>query len=173
VDSQVDVGRALQLKIEQGLTYQEIADIMGTCKQAVHKRLKPFLRLLDDPDAVRAYGKNEATLLDGARMELLANIVDPERLSKADPGRLAFAFDKLFHAGRLLRNQSTSNLGLRTIVVREALDALDGALPDQSTDGGTQGAARQAHHDDNPLHARGSRYTLPPSDHGPQLGCAS
>lgn len=124
VDAVVDVGRALQLRIEQGCTYQEIADIQGTSKQAVHKRLKPFLRLLDDPDAVRAYGKNESMLLDGARMQLLANIVDPERLSKAPVNSLAFAFDKLFNAGRLLRNQSTANIGLRQAIVAEAHRAL-------------------------------------------------
>lgn len=121
VDHKLDVARALELRLERGLSYAEIGTLCGgVTKQAVALALKPFRQLLDHPAAVQAYAAHEPRLLDAARMTLLANILDPARLAKAAPNSLAFTFDRLFQAGRLLRGQSTSNIGLRSSVILSA-----------------------------------------------------
>ncbi|MFI5364362.1 MAG: hypothetical protein ACHQ4J_01950 [Candidatus Binatia bacterium] len=120
-DHKLDVGRALELRLERGLSYEAIGQLCGgVTKQAVALALKPFRQLLDHPDSVRAYATHEPRLLDAARMTLLANMLDPARLQKAPPNHLAYTFSQLFQAGRLLRGQSTSNIGLRSTVILSA-----------------------------------------------------
>ena len=53
-------------------------------------------------------------------MRVLANMADPVRLAKAPPNHLAFTFGQLFKAGRLLRGESTSNVGLRASIILSA-----------------------------------------------------
>jgi hypothetical protein len=71
-------------------------------------------------DQLQAYRVEEASILERLRMALLENMSDPERLAKASVNNLAFAFRQLFDAGRLLRGESTQNLGLRASVIVQA-----------------------------------------------------
>ena len=124
--SKIDLPAAFRLRYENGLSYAKIGKLQGVTAAAVHAALKHFEGMVGDPATARTYREHEADILNGARQQLLANMLEPAKLAKADVGRLAFSFDKLFHAERLLRNQSTSNIGLRQAVVMEAHQQLPG-----------------------------------------------
>jgi len=111
VDSRIDVARALQLRLEKGLTYRELGRLFGVSAQAVHKALEPFRNLLEQPAAAAAYRKQETQILDGVRMALVSHMLEPEKLAKASVNNLAFAYQQVFNASRLLRDQSTANIG--------------------------------------------------------------
>src|SRR3990167_4541020 len=115
----VDIGKALRLRL-QGHTFRSIADRMGVSHQAVQQRLSRYTRLTQDPNATIAYKDNEAELLDAARAKLLTSIVDKADHEKSSVNNLAYAWRNLFDGGRMLRNQSTSNIHMLSEVVERA-----------------------------------------------------
>ena len=106
----VDIGKALKLRLDNKLSYQAIGDKLGCSKQHIHQALTPFLKLIDNPEALHAYQNNRANLLDAAEMELLTKIVDPDKLQKASLNNMAYAIGNLNNLSRLERGQSTSNV---------------------------------------------------------------
>lgn len=111
----VDVNQALKLRLKHNLPYRDIAERLGCSKSAVHKALKPFLNLLTRPDAVEAFKSQEAEFIDAARLKILRNLVDNDRLKKASVNNLAYAFSNLYNAQRLERGESTANVAYAEI----------------------------------------------------------
>ena len=60
--------------------------------------------------------------------------MDDERLSKAPPNHLAYTYKQVFDSARLLRDQSTANVGLNANVVIRAHEMRRAALkpPDKN-----------------------------------------
>ena len=56
------------------------------------------------------------------------HLTDEARLAKAPPNHLAYSFKQLFDPARLLRDQSTSNVGLNAEVVIRAHEQRRAAL---------------------------------------------
>lgn len=135
---QVDIAKALTLRLERGLTYQQIATLQGVTDSAIHAALKPLLKLLEHPTAVEGYRGKEASLLDGARMRVLSHMMDDEKLAKCPPNHLAYTHRQLFDEARLLRDQSTSNVGVRANVVLRAHEQRRASLPQTSADESAQ-----------------------------------
>jgi hypothetical protein len=117
----IDLSAALKMRLVQGRTLKDIGEAMGgASKQSVHKALKPFMKLIDQPEATRAFREVRAEILDAALLKVVQQIVDPAKLNKAGLGALAFTGRQLFDMGRLARGESTSNIGLRASLVFEA-----------------------------------------------------
>jgi len=119
-DATFTTEEAFKLRYTNKLSYSEIGRQLGVHPGTVYKRLARFQALLNDPTAIKAYQAGEADLVDAVKLRILANMSDEARLAKAPPNHLAFAFRQLFDVGRLLRGQSTSNLGLKASVIMEA-----------------------------------------------------
>ncbi len=105
----IDVARALELRLKNNLSYGAIGEIMGVSKQAVQKRLSTFTQLLSDPEIDKAYDNAKAEVMTGVERRMLEMIVDPARLEKASVNNIAYAFDKVFQANRLVQGKSTVN----------------------------------------------------------------
>jgi len=107
----LDVHKALKLRLTKGLSYTEIGRLLGGySRQAVHRALKSFNNLLDDPDGRAAFRSMKSEVLESAQLRLVSEIVDNSKLEKASVNNLAYAAGTLDQMIRLERNQSTSNV---------------------------------------------------------------
>ena len=133
----VDIKRAVQLRLK-GMTYPDIAKIMGVTKQAVHKALLPLANILAKTEQLPAYQANKADIIDNLQAEMARCLVDPEKIKKATLGNVAYAMRQLNDIGRLERDLSTSNVAYADLT--KTIDEIDSeistiqgtALPQQS-----------------------------------------
>ena len=105
-----DIGQALALRLNNALSYQEIAEKLDVSRQAVHQRLQPFIRALEDPQAIQAFERNEPHLISAAKLRIYTHILDDDTLKKASLNNLAYAYDKLNYVKRLEEDKSTANI---------------------------------------------------------------
>ena len=111
----VDIAKALTLRLQHGMTYQQIADIMGVRKQSVHGALMRFRELINSPDQVNAYEINRSKILSAAELQMIIDMTDSKKREKSNLQQLALAYDKLFQARRLTDGQSTENVNSMNI----------------------------------------------------------
>ena len=101
----VDVSKALDLKYNHNLSYEEIAAIQGVSKQAIHNRLK---NLLPIPET-KTFMENRGDILASFQAKMLANL-DDEKINKMAGDRLVWSAAVLYDKERLERGMSTANL---------------------------------------------------------------
>jgi predicted DNA-binding protein YlxM (UPF0122 family) len=118
IPNKVDLKKALDLKLNHNLSYNEIAEAQGVSKQAIQQRLKPLL----PTKATEEYKANRPDILAEAQLKLLLSL-DQTRLKKASVNNLAYAFKEFFACERTERGQSNSNIALHVIV--EELERTD------------------------------------------------
>ena len=63
-----DVSAALDLRLNHGLTYEEIGKIQGVAKQTIHAALKP---LLPNTDETESFLEHRADILATAQIKML------------------------------------------------------------------------------------------------------
>ena len=112
----IDVGRALKLRIEKNLNYQEIADIFGVSAQAIQSRLAYFKPYLSDPATTKAFSEHKTSLLSVVEQELTAQMLDAKVLKKASLNNLAYSLQNIHNINRLEQGKSTENLNIRSQV---------------------------------------------------------
>ena len=112
----VDVGRALKLRIERGLTYEEIGKCLGVSTQAIQSRLALFRPYISDPDTARAFAQHKSSLLTVVEQEITAQMLDAKVLKKASLNNLAYSLQNIHNINRLEQGKSTENLNIRSQV---------------------------------------------------------
>ena len=117
VYNRVDIGKALKLRFQNNLSFQEIGKQLGVTGDAVHKRLKKFKKLISDPEANKAYEENKTNFLAAAEQELLVNLVDDKKIKDASLNNIAYAFQQVSNFNRLAQDKSTQNLDIRSMQV--------------------------------------------------------
>jgi len=110
--NRIDLAEALRLRLQRGLTYQEIADRLGCAKSTVYTSINNVLKLVDDPQANRAFAQNQVNILQGTERVLIRNILDPEKLKKASVNNLAYTFTQIHNARRLEAGMSTEQVDI-------------------------------------------------------------
>lgn len=111
-ENKVDIGKALKMRLNNHLSYQEIADKFGCDKSYIYRALKEFEDLIKDPEALQAYHENKAGLLTGIEMTLAKQMVNEDLLKAASLNNVAYAFQQIHNAGRLERGASTQNISI-------------------------------------------------------------
>ena len=102
-----DKSRAIALRLDQGLTLQEIADILKTSKQTIHRHLAKLL-----PDSrTEVYKKYRADVLSHAQLRMLSEVTDA-KLKKSSARDLVVSAAILYDKERLERDQSTANVSI-------------------------------------------------------------
>jgi len=117
--NRIDVAKAFDLRYNHGLTYSQIGEKYGVTKSAVHQALTKFEQVLKNAHQLPAYTEHRRTILNVAEMELVSDLLDPERREKASLNNTAFAFGKIHEARRLEEDLSTSNNDLRVLTIKE------------------------------------------------------
>lgn len=110
IDKPLDLQKVVSLRLHNKLTYEQIANQFGVSKQCIHQKLKPLLKMMNNPEATQAYRENRAEFLDNVERELTSHLLDPSKLKAASVNNLAYAVSQLNNIGRLERGQSTSNV---------------------------------------------------------------
>ena len=100
---QVDIKKAIKLRT-QGMSYQTIADIQGTTRQAIHQALQDLL----PTDTTKAFQEQRADILSHMQLRLLQSI-DNEDIKKAPMGSRVLAACQIYDKERIERGLSTSN----------------------------------------------------------------
>lgn len=115
----IDVSTALDQRVNNRLSYEQIAKLQGVTKQAIHKRLKGLL-----PDeAAEVYREKRADIFSKMQLDCLSAVDGPKRKA-ASALQLVTCAGILYDKERLERGQSTSNIDTRSITLHvEALDA--------------------------------------------------
>lgn len=89
-----------------------IAKATGIDPSNISRMLKQYSGLLQELEFVGDYRRGKADLLDAAQMRVLKYIASEEKMAAANIYQLSCTYDVLYKAGRLERNQSTSNLAI-------------------------------------------------------------
>ncbi|MGA3279896.1 MAG: hypothetical protein ABSD50_02800 [Smithella sp.] len=115
---QIDIGEAIQLRLINRLTFQQIAYKYGVTRQSIQQRIKAFIDILGDPEISKAYEENRAKVMTNIERVLAGEMLDKKKLKKATTGNIAYAIDKIHNVIRLERNQSTGNQQIIVKVIR-------------------------------------------------------
>ena len=118
--TKIDLIQAYKLRVVNRLSYAEIAKALSVPKSTVHAALHRLNDLIPDPDAVAAFEAVEASILTSAKARLLASCLDEDTIAKASLNNRAYAFTQIANHERLIKGQSTSNIGVMSRLVVEA-----------------------------------------------------
>lgn len=114
--SKVDVDKALKLKLENGLTYKQVADLMDVTPNAIYKQIA---HLLPD-DETTVYKNKRGDILAKLQKELLKSI-SADDIKDMPVGQRLMGYGILFDKERLERNQSTQIVGYDARAIEERL----------------------------------------------------
>jgi transposase len=112
-----DTAGLLKLRLEQHLSYDQIALLTGLSKGTVYDRLIWVEKLVKDPEQLTAYESQRPKLLSGVEAALLAELTNPDKVEKASLNNVAYAFGQIHQARRLEQDKSTSNIGIHAELV--------------------------------------------------------
>lgn len=108
--SNLPVAKAISLRIKNQLSWDQIAKQLNCPMSSIHQACRPYLDLLDDPQALKGYQENKADLIEAAELKMLASLSDPESIKKAGLAARSLAFGLLYDKGRLEKGLSTQNV---------------------------------------------------------------
>jgi predicted DNA-binding protein YlxM (UPF0122 family) len=109
--NKVDKSKALKLRLENNLTYQEIADIQGVTKQAIQSALS---KLIPQKDSIEPFKKHRSDIFANTQMKMLNayhNLTDDEQkelVKRRGLVDMGIIYDK----ERIESGKSTDNIAL-------------------------------------------------------------
>lgn len=109
----IDVTKALQLRLQHGLSYRDIACQLKCSKSGVHDALKKIDHIIDDPELTKAFRVSKADLVEAVQLKYLAHMSDETTIKAASANNAAYALGQLNNIIRLDRDQSTSNAAIK------------------------------------------------------------
>jgi predicted DNA-binding protein YlxM (UPF0122 family) len=154
--NKVDVGKALKMRFEKGMTLDEIGKVFGVDRSAIHHALKPFKQYLDNPESVRAFNEHKTSLLSVVEQELVSRLLNKDTLKKGTVNNLAYALGTVHNINRLEQGKATQNINIQSMIqhtqagiseATEALRAIQEQL--QVSTGSGEGAGEVMHINDN------------------------
>ena len=107
-DRIIDTPKALGMRL-QGATYQQIADVFGVTRQAVHDRLRRLVKT--DPDLLHAFKDQRADIFASLQTEILQSLDIKKLPEQVKVTQAAILYDK----ERLERGQSTNNVNVHNL----------------------------------------------------------
>ena len=127
-EKKVDLGLALKLRIENKLTYDQIAERFGCTGDAVRLALRRFVSLTDNPEELEVYRANKLKVFENLEQALCDRLLSEVLAGKASVGDLAKAVDTVSKHIRLLQGASTQNIGLLVQTLASVHKDVDSAL---------------------------------------------
>lgn len=127
------VDEALKLRLVNNLTFQQIGDKYGVSRQAIHGKLKKFMRIIGEPDLNKAFQERRVELLTGTERVLMEYLLDPKKLKDASLNNVAYAFKEINNARRLELGEATNIVQYDPSALRDRYNELK-ALMDRTID---------------------------------------
>jgi hypothetical protein len=127
--SNFDLLKAVKLRFEHRLTYEQIAKVMAVPMRTVHLKLQRLHEVLPDPEQERAFQTVKVQLLGGLEQALIRSMLQPDKIEKASLNNAAYALKQVNEIRRLESGQSTQNIGVLGKLIVEAEKTLLAAKP--------------------------------------------
>ena len=108
----IDLEKALRYRLHNNMSYEEIGDLMGVCKQSVHKRLQPYLHDIEDIPTLKKY---KSDIIHAKQLKILTELTD-EKLKESTAYQLTGMFGILYDKARLEDDKSTQNVDINARV---------------------------------------------------------
>ena len=122
-----DVSRALDLRLNHRLTYEEIGKVLGVTRQSIHKKIRHLI----PTEQTKEFVTNRAEIIAHQQLRLLSAGLTDAKLKKISSRDAVVSMGILYDKERLERGQATSITDIRTLVLE--LDAAEaraiGMLP--------------------------------------------
>jgi len=119
-ERKLDLVALYKLRVSNSLSYGELAQHFGVAKSTIHATLHRLNRYVADPESVKTFESVEATILTATKERLLASLMDESCIQKASLNNRAFAFSQVANHERLVKGQSTANIGILSKLVNQA-----------------------------------------------------
>lgn len=103
-----DISNILKMRYKNKLSLKEIGDHYNTSPQAIQQKIQRFMNNIDDPEIIQSFEDIKPEILSSVERKLIKNIVDDDKLKKANLNNVAYAFTQIHQANRLQRNQATA-----------------------------------------------------------------
>jgi hypothetical protein len=119
-DKEIDLMKAVTLRIDKGLSFKEIGKILGVAPQTIQVRLKRLGDAFNDPSQVAVLKQHEPLMIDGIRGMILermgAELGNPK--SNISFSQLALGYGIMLDKARLIRGESTAgNAQLSALII--------------------------------------------------------
>lgn len=121
-----DLIKAWKLRVLNKLTYSEISEQLQVPETTVYNALQRIQSLIPNPEEREAFSSVKPQLLDGVEQQLVASLVEPDRLAKASLNNVAYALTQVHTIRRLEEGKSTENVGLLSKIISTTDDDLFG-----------------------------------------------
>jgi hypothetical protein len=109
LETKFDVAKAVDLKMK-GLPLIEISRLMNCAPNTITYYLNKLRGLIEDPQVVKAYEANQSNFLKSLEITLAKEMFSRKKLDSASLNNIAYSFQQVFNAGRLVSGQSTQNI---------------------------------------------------------------
>ena len=133
-----DLLKAVKLRMDKGLSFKDIAKIVGVAPQTVQERMKRLGDAFNDPERLQVLKEHETQLLDGIRSMLLERMSSAlgDPLAKMSFSQLALGYAIILDKTRLLRGQNVASLNQIAALIHAAhrLQVTDKGLSDKAVD---------------------------------------
>ena len=116
----IDVGKALEMRLVHGHTYQHIADHFDCSPQAVEQRISAFKATLLDPELQRVVEDNRGKVYGKIADVLAFDLLDTSKRESASLNNVAYAANVAYNISRIASGLSTSNVSIADTASRLA-----------------------------------------------------
>ena len=117
-----DLLKAVKLRMDKGLSYKDIAKIVGVAPQTVQERMKRLGDAFNDPERLQVLKAHEPEMLDGVRamlLERMATVLGNDK-SNISFSQLALGYGIILDKTRLLRGQNVASLNQIAALIHAA-----------------------------------------------------
>ena len=117
-----DLLKAVKLRMDKGLSYKDIAKIVGVAPQTVQERMKRLGDAFNDPERLEILKQHEPAMLDGVRamlLERMATVLGNDK-SNISFSQLALGYGIILDKTRLLRGQDVASLNQIAALIHAA-----------------------------------------------------
>lgn len=124
----VDIAEALKMYLV-GRKIAEIARFFGVVPSTISESLSEFIKILPNPEDIRAYRESKSQILDGVELELIRKMSDKATIKAASLNNAAYAYQQVYNSNRLECGKSTVHAEVHLsaaheIVINSVIDAL-------------------------------------------------
>lgn len=122
--SKLDPLKVYQLRVNNRLSYNQIADQLDCSKSSVIECLQRFSQTIHSPDDKSAYEAIRVQAMTTVEEKLMASLTDPDKIAKASLNNVAYAFQQIHTARRLEEGKATEQVSVLTRMLTDAHDGL-------------------------------------------------
>ena len=104
----LDLSEVIKLKDVNNLSYNQIGKQLGYSGPYIHKAYNKFKDLVQDTDTSNNFSDNRVRILSSIEMNMLQDMVDKDKRTKASLNNVAYAFNQIHTARRLEEGKGTA-----------------------------------------------------------------